>query len=103
MIRPAQLRNYQLELAGFRKRVIIAAGIVVVLFLLLLARFFYVQVLEYQRYHTLAENNRITIVPTPPNRGLILDRHGVVMAHNYSAYTLELTPSKTGNLDDTHR
>ncbi|WP_413438318.1 penicillin-binding protein 2 [Sulfuriferula sp. GW1] len=101
MIRPAQLRNYQLEIAGFRKRVTIAAGTVAVLFLLLLARFFYVQVLEYQRYHTLAENNRITVVPTPPNRGLILDRHGVVMAHNYSAYTLELTPSKTGNLDDT--
>lgn len=101
MIRRAQLRNYQLELAGFRKRVVIAAGFVVVLFLLLLARFFYVQVLEYQRYHTLAENNRITIVPTPPNRGLILDRHGVVMAHNYSAYTLELTPSKTGNLNAT--
>lgn len=101
MIRPAQLRNYQLEIAGFRKRVTIAAGTVAVLFLLLLARFFYVQVLEYQRYHTQAENNRITVVPTPPNRGLILDRHGVVMAHNYSAYTLELTPSKTGNLDDT--
>ncbi|HUW27625.1 MAG TPA: penicillin-binding protein 2 [Sulfuriferula sp.] len=101
MIRRAQLRNYQLELAGFRKRVVIAAGFVVVLFLLLLARFFYVQVLEYQRYHTLAENNRITIVPTPPNRGLILDRHGVVMAHNYSAYTLELTPSKIGDLNAT--
>lgn len=100
MIR-AQLRNYQLELAGFRQRVVIAAGFVVVLFLLLLARFFYVQVLEYQRYHTLAENNRITIVPVPPNRGLILDRHGVVMAHNYSAYTLELTPSKIGDLDAT--
>lgn len=101
MIRRAQLRNYQLELAGFRQRVVIAAGFVVVLFLLLLARFFYVQVLEYQRYHTLAENNRITVVPTPPNRGLILDRHGVVMAHNYSAYTLELTPSKTGDLNAT--
>lgn len=101
MIRFAQLRNYQLELAGFRQRVIIAAGFVVVLFLVLLARFFYVQVLEYQRYHTLAENNRITIVPTPPNRGLIFDRHGVVMAHNYSAYTLELTPSKIGNLNAT--
>ncbi len=101
MIRRTQLRNYQLELAGFRQRVVIAAGVVVVLFLLLLARFFYVQVLEYQHYHTLAENNRITIVPAPPNRGLILDRHGVVMAHNYSAYTLEITPSKTADLDAT--
>ena len=101
MIRRTQLRNYQLELAGFRRRVIIAAGIVVVMFLLLLSRFFYVQVLEYQRYHTLAENNRITVVPIPPNRGAIIDRNGVVLAHNYSAYTLEITPSKAGNLEAT--
>lgn len=101
MTRRTVLRNYQLELAGFRQRVIVAAGFVVVLFLLLLARFFYVQVLEYQRYHTLAENNRISPVPAPPTRGLIVDRNGVVLAHNYSAYTLEITPSKTGNLDAT--
>lgn len=101
MTRRTVLRNYQLELAGFRQRVIVAAGFVAVLFLLLLARFFYVQVLEYQRYHTLAENNRISPVPAPPTRGLIVDRNGVVLAHNYSAYTLEITPSKTGNLDAT--
>lgn len=101
MTRRTVLRNYQLELAGFRQRVIVAAGFVVLLFLLLLARFFYVQVLEYQRYHTLAENNRISPVPAPPTRGLIVDRNGVVLAHNYSAYTLEITPSKTGNLDAT--
>lgn len=97
----AELRNHQLEFTRFRQRVTIAAGFVAVLFLLLLARFFYVQVLEHERYHALAENNRITTLPTPPNRGLILDRNGVVLAHNYSAYTLEITPSKTGNLDAT--
>lgn len=101
MTRRTVLRNYQLELSGFRQRLIVAAGFVVVLFLLLLARFFYVQVLEYDRYHALAESNRISSLPAPPTRGLIVDRNGVVLAHNYSAYTLELTPSKTGNLKST--
>lgn len=101
MIRRTILRNYQLELAGFRQRVIVAAGFVVFFFLLLLARFFYVQVLEYDRYHALAESNRISAVAAPPTRGLIVDRNGVVLAHNYSAYTLEITPSKTTDLKAT--
>ena len=101
MNRPAEIKHYRAELAGFRQRIVIAVGFVVVLFLLLLARFFYVQVLEHDRYFALAESNRISIVPTPPNRGIILDRKGIVLAHNFSAYTLELTPSKIDDLDAT--
>ncbi|NOT16561.1 MAG: penicillin-binding protein 2 [Sulfuriferula sp.] len=97
----AEIKHYHTEAHDFRRRIMIAAGFVVVLFLTLLARFFYVQVLEHDRYFALAESNRISIVPTPPNRGIIFDRNGVVMAHNYSAYTLELTPSKIKNLNDT--
>ncbi|MDR3390319.1 MAG: penicillin-binding protein 2 [Sulfuriferula sp.] len=101
MNRPTEIKHYRTELTGFRHRIVIAAGFVVLLFLLLLARFVYVQILEHDRYFALAESNRISIVPTPPNRGIIMDRNGVVMAHNYSAYTLELTPSKIDNLNAT--
>lgn len=101
MKHPAEIKYYRAELAGFKHRIIIAAGFVVVLFLILIARFIYVQVLEHDRYFALAESNRISIVPTPPNRGIILDRNGVVLAHNYSAYTLELTPNKIKNLETT--
>ena len=59
-------------------------------FALLFARFFYLQVVQHDTYATKAEDNRISIVPIVPNRGLILDRNGVVLAHNYSAYTLEI-------------
>lgn len=97
----AEIKYYRAELAGFKSRIFIAAGFVVFLFLLLIARFVYVQVLEHDRYFALAESNRISIVPTPPNRGIILDRNGVVLAHNYSAYTLELTPSKIKDLNTT--
>ena len=98
MSHPTEIKHYHNTLTDFRQRIMIAAGFVVLFFLLLLARFFYVQVLEHDRYFALAESNRISVVPTPPNRGIILDRNGVVMAHNFSAYTLELTPNKIKNL-----
>ena len=67
----------------------------------LFARFFYLQVVQHEHYQTLAETNRIAIVPIVPNRGVITDRNGVVLAQSYSAYTLEITPSRIRNLDET--
>jgi penicillin-binding protein 2 len=55
---------------------------------------FYLQVIRYDDLNAAAESNRTAIVPIVPNRGVIMDRNGVVLATNYSAYTLEITPSK---------
>jgi penicillin-binding protein 2 len=99
--RPTELRNHQKELYYFRWRLGIAAAGAVLLFTLLVGRFIFLQVVQHDHFHTLAENNRISIVPVVPNRGLILDRNGIVLAHNYSAYTLEITPSKVKNLEAT--
>ncbi len=101
MARRTEIRNQDVELSRFRLRLAVAAGVVVVMFAVLLTRFFYVQVVQHEHYHALAESNRISIVPIVPNRGLILDRNGVVLAHNYSAYTLEITPSKVADLETT--
>ena len=60
----------------------------------LFGRFFYLQVVQHAHYQTLAETNRIAIVPIVPNRGVITDRNGIVLAQSYSAYTLEITPSR---------
>ena len=79
---------------AFLTRLIAAGCFVVVCFGLVGARFVDLQVLHYAKYATEANNNRISIVPIAPSRGLITDRNGVVLARNYSAYTLELTPSK---------
>jgi penicillin-binding protein 2 len=70
-----------------------------VMFSLLFSRFFYLQVMKHEHFHTLAEANRISILPIAPNRGIITDRNGVLLAHNFSAYTLEITPSRVRNLD----
>ena len=97
----AELKNHQRELHHFRARLIVGALVAIAAFGLLAARFFYVQVAQHEHYRTLAEANRISIVPIVPNRGIIIDRNGVVLAHNYSAYTLEVTPSKVDDLDAT--
>ena len=94
-----EVRNSQLEIHHFRIRLAIVAGFVFVMFCVLFGRFFYLQVWMHQHYDTLAEANRIAIAPVSPNRGIIVDRNGVVLAHNYSAYTLEITPARVADLD----
>ena len=96
-----ELRDVERELGRFRGRLLAAALAVFVAFALLGARMVYLQVYQHQELATQAENNRIAIVPIVPNRGLILDRNGVVLANNYSAYTLEIMPSKVSDLDAT--
>jgi penicillin-binding protein 2 len=88
------LRNVEADLSRFRMRVLVASLVVVICFLLLASRLFYLQVIRHADLSEQAENNRTAIVPVVPNRGLILDRNGVVLATNYSAYTLEIMPSR---------
>ena len=94
-----ELRNHQREIYYFRLRLVLCLGFVLAMLFVLLVRFVYLQVVRHSHYQTLAENNRVSIVPIVPNRGLILDRNGVVLAHNYSGYTLEIIPSKVEQLD----
>ncbi len=88
------LKNTERELHFFRLRLSAAVVFVLICFSLLLARFVWLQIIKHDHYAAQAEENRISILPSVPNRGLIVDRNGVVLASNYSAYTLEITPSK---------
>lgn len=97
----SELKNYRREQYFFRQRLAVAAFMALVCFSLLAIRFVYLQIVKFDHFQTLAENNRISLVPIVPNRGLIFDRNGVVLAHNFFVYTLEITPSKVENLDAT--
>src|SRR6185369_8099920 len=101
--RPAmtELRNTEREIARFRLRLVAAALFVLIAFGLLAARLSFLQISKHEELSTQAENNRIAVVPITPNRGLILDRNGVVLANNYSAYTLEIAPAKVKDIDAT--
>ena len=96
-----ELRNIEVELDRFRARTIAAAGFVLLCFGLLVFRWFVLQVVRHDDLQAQAEANRIGVVPIVPNRGLIVDRNGITMATNYPAYTLEITPSKVGDLEGT--
>jgi penicillin-binding protein 2 len=100
-MRLTEFKDHQRELHSFRLRIGIAGGFVVAAFALLLLRFIYLQIVQYDYYRTKAEDNRISIVPIMPNRGLILDRSGTVLARNYSAYTLEIFPVEVTDLEKT--
>ena len=88
------LRNVEYDLRRFRARVVVAGMVVMCAFGFLFLRLAYLQLWRYQEFNAQAESNRTAIVPIVPNRGVIMDRNGVVLATNYSAYTLEITPSK---------
>ncbi len=96
-----ELRNIQRELQRFRRRLLLAAIGVVLAFGLLVGRWLWLQVLRHKKYSLQARDNRIAIVPVQPTRGLIVDRNGIVLAENFAAYTLEITPSKTVGLAQT--
>ena len=97
-----ELKNVERELDHFRGRLLAAALFVLVCFGLLGARLVYLQVYKHEDLATQAEANRIAVLPVVPNRGLIVDRNGIVLATNYSAYTLEITPTRlVASLDAT--
>jgi penicillin-binding protein 2 len=100
-MRLGELKNHERELYYFQLRIGFAGFAVLAAFALLLARFIHLQVVQHDAYASKAEENRISIVPIAPNRGLILDRNGVVLARNYSAYTLEIFPAKVKDLERT--
>ena len=88
------IRNIELDLRRFRSRVVVITGFILFGFVLLALRLFYLQIIRYDELNEKAESNRTAIVPIVPNRGVIMDRNGIVLATNYSAYTLEITASR---------
>ncbi len=97
----SELRDTRAEILRFQNRVQVMQWVVLCCFLLLASRLAYLQVVRHDDLMAQAENNRTAILPTVPPRGTILDRNGVVLASNYSAYTLEITPSKVKDLEAT--
>ena len=96
-----EIRNTEAELQRFRLRAWVMSVVVLLAFGLVVARLLVLQVQRHEELSERAESNRTAVVPIVPNRGQILDRNGVVLATNYSAYTLEIMPSRAGNLEET--
>ena len=95
--RQSRIKNYFAENRLFTVRSIVAGVIAAVLLLSVAGRLFYLQVLKYDYYANLSQGNSIRTEPIPPSRGLILDRHGVVLADNLPAFNVELVREQVGD------
>lgn len=82
-------------------RTVFAFIFVAVLMISLLVRSWYLQVVKHEDYQTRSNNNRISVQQVAPNRGLIYDRNGVLLAENRSVYSLEIIPEQVANIDET--
>lgn len=94
-------KNKTNESQVFFERVIFLFVFFLLLALILIFRYFYLQVVEYEPYKTLSENNRIHTQPLPPTRGLIYDRYGVLIADNLPDFAVTIVKERVDDLDDT--
>jgi len=90
MSQPIRLKDHEKDARMVRGRVVVGAVVVVVLICVLIARLYFLQVIQYDLHSTLSENNRVHVQPIPPNRGLIFDRNGVVVADNRPSFSLSM-------------
>ena len=95
--RQSRIKNYFAENRLFTIRSIVAGVFAAVLLLAVAGRLFYLQVIKFDYYHNLSQGNSIRTEPIPPSRGLILDRHGVVLADNLPAFNIELVRELVGD------
>ena len=95
-----EIKDVFRETRVFTTRTIVVGILLLLMVAILLIRLFYLQVVEYERYNTLSKNNRISVVPKAPVRGLIFDRNGVPMARNVPSYTLEIVPDQVSDMDE---
>ncbi|EPR4994223.1 penicillin-binding protein 2 [Vibrio navarrensis] len=99
--RRSQIRDYQAEARLFARRAVVSFIGIIALMGVLVANLYNIQVNQYQDYKTRSNDNRIKVVPIAPNRGLIYDRNGVLLAENRPVFDLEITPEKVKNMDET--
>ena len=97
----SDIRNAEAQQSAFRLRLLAMGALVLICFSLLVWRWSVLQIARHDTYLEQAERNRTALLPIVPSRGQIMDRNGIVLATNYSAYTLELTPSKIDDVDET--
>ena len=97
MPEPIPLKDHEKETRLVNQRLIACAILVAVLAGSLIARMYFLQVTEFEYHSTISENNRVHVLPIPPERGLIYDRNGEVLADNRPSFNLTLTRERAGD------
>jgi penicillin-binding protein 2 len=95
------IQDFAAESRLFNQRALVAMLVVVLLFSIIIVNMYQLQVVKYQDYQTRSEGNRIKVVPMAPNRGLIYDRSGILLAENRPVFSLELVPEQVSDMAAT--
>lgn len=95
------IRDHTAEANLFARRTVISLLVIGLMAMALLSNLYYLQVTRFEDYQTRSNGNRIKVLPVAPNRGLIYDRNGVLMAENRPVFSLELVPEDIDDLTDT--
>jgi penicillin-binding protein 2 len=101
MLRQITLKDHIFESRLVMNRAVVLLVIGGLLLVVLLTRLLYLQVIEHEHFTTLSEDNRVKLQPIPPNRGLIFDRNGVLLAENLPSYRMEITPEQVDDMGAT--
>ncbi|WP_397448507.1 penicillin-binding protein 2 [Pseudomonas sp. NA-150] len=94
---PIPLKDHEKETRMVNKRLLACGIVVAVLSCILVGRMYFLQVTEYTYHSTISENNRVHVLPIPPERGIIYDRNGVVLADNRPSFNLIMTRERSGD------
>ena len=94
---PIPLKDHEKETRLVNRRLIACAVFVVALSIALVCRLYILQVIEFAYHSTISENNRVHVLPIPPERGLIYDRNGVILADNRPSFNLTMTRERAGD------
>lgn len=93
--------NYSAESFLFMRRMMFAGIIMIIMICILFTHLYRIQIMHFHLYTTRSNENSIKIIPIPPKRGIIYDRHGLALALNRTVYNLEIIPARISNLKQT--
>jgi penicillin-binding protein 2 len=97
---PIPLKDHEKETGLVNRRLIACALVVMILSACLVARMYFLQVIEFDYHSTISENNRVHVLPIPPERGMIYDRNGVLLADNRPSFNLTMTRERAGDSNE---
>ena len=101
MLNETQLKDHLFESRLIMNRAVLLLVFGGILLSVLVFRLLYLQVASHEHFTTLSEDNRVKLQPLPPNRGLIFDRNGILLAENLPSYRLEITPEQVDDMSTT--
>ena len=97
MPEPIPLKDHDTEKRLVNKRLIACALLVLAISCTLIGRLYFLQVTEFDYNSTVSENNRVHVLPIPPERGMIYDRNGVLLADNQPSFNMTITRERAGD------